>query len=432
MAALGRHIIVEFYNCTPEKINDVVHIEKSMVGSAEEAGATVINSTFHHFSPYGVSGVVVIQESHLAIHTWPEYGYASVDLYTCGDTVDPWVSHRYLKQALGAGHSSALEMSRGEMQLLKAKDLDLNILRDQRTQNLKKHPEHEDVIRTRDVWFTERDEHVALSLKHAGDKLYDKTSPYQRVEVYSTFAYGNMLTLDGMVMCTENDEYVYHEMVAHVPMFSLKQPKKALIIGGGDGGTARELLRHNSLDEVVMVEIDDKVVEACKQFLPGVAVELDNPRLNLKIADGINYVKESPDETFDLVVVDSTDPVGPSEGLFTESFYKQVHRILTPNGVMVTQSESPRFNTKVFQEVYNLYDNIYGASQVFCYLAHIPTYPTGMWSFSFCSKGNTSPHEVDLDAVARFSKEQKLQYYNEGIHCSAFALPNFVKELIGK
>ena len=119
MASLGRHIIVEYYNCSPELLNDVVHIEKSMENAAEEAGATIINSTFHHFSPYGVSGVVVIQESHLAIHTWPEYGYASVDLFTCGDTVNPWVSYQMLKDSFQAGHGSAVELKRGEMALLK-------------------------------------------------------------------------------------------------------------------------------------------------------------------------------------------------------------------------------------------------------------------------------------------------------------------------
>ena len=125
MASLGRHIIVEYYDCAPEALNDVVHIEKSMEGAAKDAGATIINSTFHHFSPYGVSGVVVIQESHLAIHTWPEYGYASVDLFTCGGTVDPWVSYQVLKEAFKAGHGSAIGLQRGEMALLKRKPFDV-------------------------------------------------------------------------------------------------------------------------------------------------------------------------------------------------------------------------------------------------------------------------------------------------------------------
>ena len=233
MGSLGRHIIVEYYDCASEALNDVVHIEKSMEGAAVEAGATIINSTFHHFSPYGVSGVVVIQESHLAIHTWPEYGYASVDLFTCGDTVNPWVSYQILKEKFKAGHGSAIELQRGEMALLSKKKFDLKQLRDDKS------TEEGDPIRTRDIWFTERDDKIALSLKHDG-KLYDVQSDYQRVEIYNTHAYGNMLTLDGMVMTSEKDEYVYHEMITHVPALTHPNPKRTLIIGGGDGGTAAQ------------------------------------------------------------------------------------------------------------------------------------------------------------------------------------------------
>ncbi len=425
MASLGRHIIVEYYDCTPELLNDVVGIEKSMESAAEEAGATIINSTFHHFSPYGVSGVVVIQESHLAIHTWPEYGYASVDLFTCGDTVNPWVSYQALKEAFKAGHGSAVELSRGEMALLKRKKFDLQTMRDEKSAI------DGDPIRTRDVWFTERDEQIALSLKHDG-KLYDVQSDFQKVSVFKTQAYGNMLTLDGMVMTTEKDEYVYHEMITHVPMLTHPNAKRALVIGGGDGGTARELLKHNSLEEVVMVEIDDKVIEASKMHLPSIASALDHPKLNLIIDDGIKYVNAAADGSFDLVIVDSTDPVGPAEGLFTVEFYKEVYRILSKDGIMVTQSESPRFNQKVFKEIYETYRGIFGEDKVHCYLAYIPTYPTGMWSFSYSSKGDLHPlGQFDKDKAAVFSKNNGLKYYNEGIHHAAFSLPSFVKEMIG-
>jgi spermidine synthase len=425
MNALGRHILVEFYDCSPELMNDVVHIENSMVAAAETAGATVINSTFHHFSPYGVSGVVVIQESHLAIHTWPEYGYAAVDLFTCGDSVDPWVSYNYLKEAFEAGHGSSMELRRGQLSLLKRNDFNLESLRDVSS----KPAELEGTI-TRDVWFTERDENIALSLKHSGNQLYKKDSDYQRVEVYETLAYGNMLTLDGMVMCTQKDEYVYHEMITHVPMFSNRKAKRALVIGGGDGGTVRELLRHEQLEEVTLVEIDELVIEACKLHLPETAVAFDNPRLNLLVEDGIKYIKDCKDEHYDLIIVDSADPVGPGEGLFTAEFYKEVYRCLTKDGVMITQSESPRFNSAVFVEIYDTYKQIFGKEKVHCYLAAIPTYPTGTWSFSYSAKGEAHPLRFDTEAAAAFSKREGLKYYNEAIHNAAFALPNFVQELL--
>ncbi|MFT2011436.1 polyamine aminopropyltransferase [Pontibacter sp. 13R65] len=425
MNALGRHILVEFYDCSPELMNDVMHIEKSMVAAAETAGATVINSTFHHFSPYGVSGVVVIQESHLAIHTWPEFGYAAVDLFTCGDSVNPWVSYNYLKEAFKAGHGSSMECRRGQLELLKRLDFNLDTLRD-----VSPKPAETQGVITRDIWFTERDENIALSLKHTGNQLYKKESPYQRVEIYETLAYGNMLTLDGMVMCTQKDEYVYHEMITHVPMFSHPKAKRALVIGGGDGGTVRELLRHEQLEEVTLVEIDELVIEACKLHLPETAVAFDNPRLNLLVEDGIKYINECSDSQYDLIIVDSADPVGPGEGLFTAAFYKEVHRCLTPDGLMVTQSESPRFNSAVFVEIYDTYKKIFGQDKVHCYLAAIPTYPTGTWSFSYSSKGDSHPLVFDREAAAAFTKSQGLKYYNEDIHTAAFALPNFVKQLL--
>lgn len=424
MAALGRHIIVEYYDCSPNLLNDVTFIESCMESAAEDAGATIINSTFHHFSPYGVSGVVVIQESHLAIHTWPEYGFASVDLFTCGGAVDPWVAYKILKAKFEAGHGSAMELSRGEMALLSQKAFDVKSLRDEKS------AEDGTPLKTKDIWFTERDEQIALSLKHDA-KLYDHQSGFQKVEIYQTQAYGNMLTLDGMVMTTEKDEYVYHEMISHIPTLTHAKPKRALVIGGGDGGTVRELLKHDSYDEVVMVEIDEKVIEASKMFLPSIAAALEHPKLNLIVDDGIKYVNAAVGGSFDIVIVDSTDPIGPAEGLFSAEFYAEVYRILTPDGIMVTQSESPRFNQKVFKEIYEVYRSIFGKDQVHCYLAYIPTYPTGMWSFSYSSKGASHPLiGIDKERIEAFTKNNELQYYNESIHHSAFSLPNFVQNMI--
>ncbi len=424
--SLGRHILVEFYESSTEILNDVSLIEQSMVQAAQEAESTVVNSTFHHFSPFGVSGVVVIEESHLAIHTWPEYGFASMDIFTCGDSVEPWVAFNYLKKAFQSEHASSMEMLRGQLNLLEKKeDFDLGALRDEKSQEIVG-PKHK-----RNVWFTDRDENIALSLRHKGNTLFREKSPYQKVEVFDTYAYGRMLACDDMVMCTENDEYVYHEMIAHVPMLTHKQAKKALVIGGGDGGTVRELLKHDNMEEVVMVEIDETVVEASKAHLPGLSSALDDPRLHLIHDDGIKYVQQAPSETFDLVIVDSTDPVGPAKGLFTEDFYNDVYRILNEQGVMVTQSESPRFNVEVYKEIYQTFKRIFGKDSVFSYLLFIPTYPTGMWSFSYASKGDAHPWKSLNDREAQdFTDKHDLQYYNPEVHRAAFALPNFVKDMI--
>jgi spermidine synthase len=346
-----------------------------------------------------------------------------VDLFTCGESVDPWVSYTYLQEAFKASHGSSMECRRGQQSLLKRTDFTVEA-RDSGSQ-IAPIPRI-----TRDVWFTERDENIALSLKHSGNQLYKKQSPFQKVEVFETLAYGNMLTLDGMVMCTEKDEYVYHEMITHIPMFSHGNVKRALVIGGGDGGTVRELLRHESIDQVVLVEIDELVIEACQAHLPEIASAFGHPKLQLLVEDGIKYIQDCADAAFDLIIVDSADPVGPGEGLFTAEFYRQVYRCLTQDGVMITQSESPRFNTPVFVEIFETYKGIFGQEKVHCYLAAIPTYPTGTWSFSFSSKGDVHPKQFDQEAAAAFSRSQGLRYYNEDIHLAAFALPNFVKDLL--
>lgn len=423
MNTLGRHILVEFLGCSAEILNDVPKIESSMIHAAKEAGATIINSNFHHFSPFGVSGVVVIQESHLAIHTWPEYRYAAVDLFTCGNSVEPWISFDLLKKAFEAEHGSAIEINRGQLQLLERTEFDLGELRDQTTGRL------QDPKLTRSVWFTDRNENIALSIRHSGDRLFSEKSPFQKVEVYDTFAYGKMLTIDNMVMCTEKDEYAYHEMITHVPMLLTPAIRKVLVIGGGDGGTVREVLRHTDVSSITMVEIDETVVRASKEHLPQISESLRDSRLNLTIDNGISFVAKTPDATFDLVILDSSDPVGPARGLFTHEFFKNVHRILTPHGVLAAQSESPRFNQEAFVELNKCLKEIFASAH--CYLAFIPTYPTGMWSFTLAGKATLSPvHGFDEKMADNFAEANNLQYYNSDVHKAAFALPTFVKKML--
>ncbi|MBI1192998.1 MAG: polyamine aminopropyltransferase [Bacteroidetes bacterium] len=440
MQALGRHILVEYFDCRNELLNDVPYIEQSMVAAARKADATVINSTFHHFSPFGVSGVVVIQESHLAIHTWPEYGYAAVDLFTCGDTVDPWIAYNELKRLLEAGSGSSIEMLRGQLGLIPGTRQEMEAHREDHAVQLGKpangYSPGEQATSlapkySRNVWFTERSENTAHSFRHTGKQLYREQSPFQLVEVYDTYAWGKTLTLDRMVMTTEKDEFIYHEMIAHVGLFSHPNPKRVLVIGGGDGGAVREILRHEGLEKVVMVEIDEKVIEASKLHLPAISSAFDHPKLELIVGDGIAYVEESMDDAFDLVLVDSTDPVGPGEGLFTERFYRHVHRILRPGGIQITQSESPHYAPALFREIYACYRQVFGNEHVHCYLAHIPTYPSGMWSFSWAMKGEGHPFNgLDRNRIDAFCRQHGLKYYNADIHQGAFCLPTFTREMV--
>jgi spermidine synthase/S-adenosylmethionine decarboxylase proenzyme, Bacillus form len=426
MSALGRHILVEFMGCNPEILNDVFVIEQGMVKAASKAGATVINSTFHHFSPYGVSGVVVIQESHLAIHTWPEYGYAAVDLFTCGESVDPWISFDYLKKVFESTNYSALEMKRGSLNLLQHVNFDMNNVREE----AKKHINPDTF--NRNVWFTDKDDNQALSLRYTGEVLYDKTSEFQRTRVIDTYAYGTTLTIDNMVMCTEKDENHYHEMISHPAILSHGQIKKVLVIGGGDGGTIREVLRHSSIEKVTMVEIDANVIEASKMFLPSISRSFNHPKLNLIVGDGIKFIEEAKSESYDLIIVDGSDPVGPAEGLFSKKFYENCFNALTLNGILVTQAESPLFNDNAFVELNSCLKGVFGKDKVKTLLFHIPTYPSGTWSFQLGVKGDVDVTNVNTESAETFGNNHLLNYYNANVHRGAFALPNFVKRMLNE
>ncbi len=408
-------------------MNDVTKIEKGMLEAATTAGATVIESNFHHFSPFGVSGVVVIQESHLAIHTWPEYQYAAVDLFTCGESVDPWIAFDHLKKVFKSQNHSALEMHRGSLSLLNRVSFKAN---DDTRSNQSPDAKGKAKFK-RNVWFTDRDEAQALSLKYSGDAIFHERSKFQQVRVMDTLAFGKMLAINNMVMCTERDEMHYHEMIAHPAMQTLKNPQRILVIGGGDGGTVRELLRYSSVEKVTMVEIDDAVVRASKQFLPKLASEFDNPKLELIIGDGIEFVAKSKPDSYDLIVVDGSDPVGPAEGLFTVDFYRNCHKALKKGGIVVAQGESPLFMQKAFQQLNGCLKEIFGNEQVHTYLFFIPTYPSGMWSFQMARKGAPHPlNDTDAKRIATFAKEHRLHYYNEGMHQAAFQLPGFVRQML--
>ncbi len=260
--------------------------------------------------------------------------------------------------------------------------------------------------------------------------LFSEQTPYQKVEVFETDTWGNMMTIDGMVMLSEKDEFVYHEMLTHVGMFAHPDPRRVLIIGGGDGGTAREVLRHPSVEQVDMVEIDEAVVRAAKQFLPNVGA-FDDPRLSVLYEDGIRFV-EKVDHPYDVIIIDGSDPVGPAADLFSETFYHRCRKALSENGVLTAQTESP-WVPSYHSAIHNLFatlDNTFRISEM--YLAFIPLYPAGMWSLAFASQG-IHPH--DPDVMKRVSEgtrrmDSALQYYNEEIHRGAFALPGFVKDML--
>lgn len=280
-------------------------------------------------------------------------------------------------------------------------------------------------------WITDSNGKFAISIRIKGERLFHEVSPFQTVEVFDTQDRGKMLTIDRMVMCTEADEAAYHEMIAHIPMLTHPAVKDVLVIGAGDGGTIRELVRHPGIEQITMVEIDEAVVRASKQFLPTISSALEHPKLNLLIDDGIKFVENAADNSYDLIIIDSSDPVGPSEGLFTKSFYEDVYRILRAGGVVTVQSESPIFHQKAFVDLNQCLKQVFGIDSVHCYLVFIPMYPTGMWSLTYCSKQGVHPIEnLDYQKAIQFVEEHDLRYYNPDVHKAAFALPEFIRKMI--
>lgn len=265
--------------------------------------------------------------------------------------------------------------------------------------------------------------------------LFSEKSEFQTVEVYSTPSHGKVLLNDGCFMLSERDEQVYHEMMAHVPAFLHPNPRTALVIGGGDGGTARELLRHDSIERVVLVEIDETVIRACKEFIPATANIFKHPKMKTIVADGVAWAKQAASAwssleelkgytSFDIICVDSTDPVGFAQPLFGEAFYQDIRAILSPNGIVVSQAESPFYNSPMQKTLAQVLKSTF--ERVHYYNFSNLTYPGGLWSFSYATP-SIHPLE-DLNRSRVLTSEMPCYWYNLGIHEAAFLLPQFQKE----
>ena len=278
-----------------------------------------------------------------------------------------------------------------------------------------------------ELWFSERHTpNVKLSIR-VNRQLYSGQSEFQRIDVFESKEFGRFLTLDGYMMLTERDEFIYHEMMVHVPMAVHPAVKRVLVIGGGDGGVIRELTRYENIEHIDMVEIDPLVVEVCRKYLPMTACRLDDPRVHIFYEDGLKFIRSRENE-YDLIIVDSTDPFGPGEGLFTKEFYGNCYKALKEDGIMVNQHESPFYeeDAAAMQRAHRRIVESFPISRV--YQAHIPTYPSGHWLFGFASKRYHPVH--DLNAAAWNLRGIGTRYYTTRLHSGAFSLPAYVEELL--
>lgn len=279
-------------------------------------------------------------------------------------------------------------------------------------------------------WYTEIHDGAgsAFSLK-IKEKLHDEQSPYQRIEIFDTEGFGHLMTIDGLVMLTDRDNFIYHEMMSHPVLFSHPHPSRVVIIGGGDCGTLREVLKHPEVTSVVQVEIDERVTRVAEQYFPTLCESNQDPRVEFFFGDGIRWIQETEPGTVDVIIIDSTDPVGPAKGLFSEPFYRDCLRALREDGLLAQQSESPLYHSKSILGPMHHEMRKSGFLDTLTLFYPQPVYPSGWWSATLAAKS----------APVTFLREEQCEtkgfethYYNDAIHRAAMAVPEFVRrELLG-
>lgn len=270
--------------------------------------------------------------------------------------------------------------------------------------------------------------------------LFEGKSDFQDVLVFQSATYGKVLVLDGVIQLTERDECAYQEMIAHLPLCSIPNPRKVLVIGGGDGGVLREVSRHKSVEQIDICEIDKMVVDVAKEFFPGIAVGYEDPRVKLFVGDGAAFLRDVSEGFYDAVIVDSSDPIGPAQQLFEKPFFESLARALRPGGVVCTQAESLWLHMHIIQDIFSACRQTFKGSVNYAWTS-VPTYPSGVIGFMLCSTAGPEVNfhqpvnpieklEARSDSPEDGKKSRPLKFYNSEMHCAAFCLPQFVRKAL--
>jgi len=422
----GLHLIADLYRCgaSAAALTEREALETLCVTQCREAGLTPLGSCFYQFrdesgAAAGVTGTVVLAESHLTIHTWPEAGGVTLDVYVCNFSRDNGdrarVVYRAVIDALRPAQIVAHEVVRGRLPEKAAAAGPLPL------------PAGEGVI------FEQLNEDAGYFTR--GGKLIEKgRSRYQEYEVWETPQFGRLFRLDGCFMTSERDEFHYHENLIQVPCIAHPAPARALILGGGDGGSAEELLKQPTIVKIVIAELDEKVIEIARRHLQAVhRGALDDPRVELRIGDGFRYVMEKAPAAaarFDLIVLDLTDPVGPAEALYSEDFFRGCRALLAPGGAISLHIGAPVFQPDRLRTLVARLRQVFAIVRP--YFLYVPLYGT-LWGFATASD-TLDPAALHAEEVDRRLAERRigaLQHYNGAVHCAQFALPNHLRALLG-
>ncbi len=395
----GLHLIGDLSGCRcdPKILLDGAKFSELCLQMVRDAGLTIMDSTFRQFEGSGFTGTVVLAESHLAIHTWPERGGLTLDIYVCNFSGDNSGKARALFRAL-LDHFQPTEAATHEI---------------------------------------DRGEHLLMEPLNPSTGFYIKATRqigewqtrFQKIAIYDTPQFGKLFRLDGYNMTSERDEFVYHENLIHPAATAHAGPKNVLIIGGGDGGSSEEMLKHPSVERVTMVEIDEDVIKVAKEHFGAVHNGVfGNPKLRVLVEDGMRFVRDTT-EKFDLVVLDLNDPMGPAESLYSTEFFQQCRAILAPGGALTLHLGSPAAQPAQVAEISGRLNSVFRIVRPFTMF--IPLYGS-LWAMA-CASDKLDPKSFTADEIDRRIEHRKLtqlQYYNGETHEAVFALPNFVRDMV--
>ncbi|HXI36587.1 MAG TPA: polyamine aminopropyltransferase [Burkholderiales bacterium] len=395
----GLHLIGDLTGCRcdPQLLLDGESFRAKCLDMVSASGLTTMDATFHTFDGGGFTGTVVLAESHLAIHTWPERQGLTLDVYVCNYSADNSAKAKKLFEQLVAyfqpGEVAKHEIDRGEHTLM------------------------EPLNDTTGFYI------------RAKKQIGEWQTKYQKMQIYETAHYGKLFRLDGFNMTSEREEFVYHENLIHPALTAHLAPKKVLIIGGGDGGSSEEALKHPSVEQVTMVEIDGDVIEVAKEHFKAVHNgAFDNPKLRVIVDDGMKFVRETQ-EKFDLIALDLNDPMGPAEALYSSEFFQQLRAALAPGGALTLHIGSPIARPERVAELAQRLNGVFRIVRP--YTMYIPLYGS-QWAMAVCSD-KLDPKAFTADEIDRRIEQRKMQelrYYNGETHEGVFALPNFVRDLV--
>lgn len=395
----GLHLIGDLTGCRcePSLLLDADGVRDRCAALCNEAGLTVLDTRFHQFDAAGFTGLVLLAESHVAIHTWPEKKGLTLDVYVCNYQADNSARARQVFDALVALFQPQ-QVARQEIE---------------RGQHLLLEPLND-----------------TTGFYIRADRLLEEwQTPYQKMQVYDTPQYGKLFRLDGYNMTSERDEFVYHENLIHPAACAHAGPKRALIIGGGDGGSAEEVLKHPTIEQVTLVEIDADVIKVAKEHFDAVHHGVfDNPKLRVLVQDGLRFMRDTT-ERFDLIVLDLNDPMGPAEALYSTEFFQNCRHALAPGGALTLHVGSPIAQAGRVSEICGRLNSVFRIVRP--YTMFVPLYGS-LWAMA-CASDKLDPKSFTADEIDRRIEHRKLfelQYYNGETHEGVFALPNFVRDMV--